>query len=109
MTRPIMIALLLLPFGSLAATAADDGIIKRPATGCMSKAAMVRAHELREQRDPAAVQLLLSEGLRSGDCRPFAPGEPVIVEDNDILAGISKVHTPGDPQAFWVPDRAVDD
>lgn len=93
----------------LAAMAADDGIIKRPVTGCISKGAMVRAHELREQRDPAAVQLLLSEGLRSGDCRPFAPGEPVIVEDNDILAGISKVHTPGDPQAFWVPDRAIDD
>lgn len=37
MTRPIMIALLLLPFGSLAATAADDGLIKRPVTGCMSK------------------------------------------------------------------------
>ena len=68
---------------------------------------MVRAHDLREQEDPSAAQLLLSQGLRAGDCRAFAPGEPVVIEDGDILAGIAKVHTVGDPQAFWVPERAI--
>ena len=96
----------LAPFG---AAAADGGVVVHPVTGCVSKGAMVRAHELREQEDPAAVRLLLAQGLRNGDCRLFAPGEPVIIEDGDILAGISKVHTLGDPQAFWVPERAIRD
>ena len=90
------------------AWAAEDGIIRRPATGCLHKSPMVRAHELREQDDPVAAQRLIAEGLRSGDCRPFAPGEPVVVEDGDVLAELSKVHTLGDPTPFWVPEKAIE-
>ncbi len=89
------------------ALAAYNDVIRRPTTGCVERAAMVRARDLRQQGDPEAVQVLLDEGLSSGACRPFAPGEPVVVEDGDILAGLAKVHTLGDPTAFWIPVRAV--
>lgn len=89
------------------AVAAYDDIIRRPTTGCTDRAAMVRVRDLRLQRDPAAADALLADGLNSGSCRPFEPGEPVVVEDGDILAGLSKVHTLGDPTPFWVPFRAL--
>jgi hypothetical protein len=90
-----------------AASAAETRVVQRPAPGCLSKAAMARAHDLREQHDPAAAQALVGDGLATGDW--FAAGEPVVVEDGDILADISKVHTVGDPQAFWISQRALDD
>ena len=89
------------------AQAADNAVIRRPTTGCIDKSPMARANVLDEQDDPVAAQVLLARGLRSGFCRPFAPGEAVIVEDGDILAGLSRVHTLGDPTPFWVPEKAV--
>lgn len=106
--RPILIAAALagavLP---AAAFAADQGVVWHPTAGCFSKGPMVRAHDLREQGDPRAAQLLIDRGLATGACRPFAAGEPVVIEDGDILAGLSKVHTLGDPEAVWVPEKAI--
>lgn len=96
----------LLPF-AVPAVAAGHGIIKGPVTGCIEKGPMVRARDLRQQDDPLAAQTLMAEGLGSGRCRPFAAGEPIVIEDGDILAGLSKVHSLGDPTPFWVPERAV--
>ena len=89
------------------AMAADQGVVWHPTAGCTSKGPMVRAHDLREQGDPRAAQLLIDRGLAAGSCRAFAAGEPVVIEDGDILAGLSKVHTLGDPDAVWVPERAI--
>ena len=106
--RAIVLSALLVPLIATNALAADNGVVRRPTTGCIDKGPMARAHVLNEQEDPAAAQVLLARGLRSGACRPFALGEPVIVEDNDILAGLVRVHTVGDPTPFWVLEKAVE-
>lgn len=108
MQKTVISAALLCLAAVSCAQAAEDGVIRRPAAGCLHKAPMVRAHDLREQDDPVAAQRLIAEGLRAGDCRTFAPGEPVVVEDGDVLAELSKVHTLGDPTPFWIPEKAVE-
>jgi hypothetical protein len=102
-------AVAFLSAGISQARAADEGMIKRPAPGCVSRDAMRRVHDLREQHDGLAARALIDDGLASGACRWFVAGEPVIIEDGDILADISKVHTLGDPQPFWVSHRALED
>ncbi len=106
--RSLLSAALFCTLGlATAAHSADKGVIQRRTTGCIDKSPMARANVLDEQDDPIAARVLVTRGLQSGMCRPFAPGEAVIVEDGDILAGLSRVHTLGDPTAFWVPEKAV--
>ena len=106
--RSILPAALLCALGlATTAQAADNAVIRRPTTGCIDKSPMARANVLDEQDDPVAAQVVVDRGLRSGLCRPFAAGEAVIVEDGDILAGLSRVHALGDPTSFWVPEKAV--
>ena len=106
--RAIVLSAVLVPLIATSAFATDNGVVRRPTTGCFDKSPMARAHALNEQDDPAAAQLLLARALRGGACRAFAPGEPVIIEDSDILAGAVRVHTVGDPTPFWVLEKAVE-
>lgn len=87
-----------------AALAAEAQYVKRPAVACYSRAVMQRVG-----RDDAVAPALLGDRLDEGACRWLPPGALVLVEDDDILAGLTKVRIAGDVAALWTRSDALTD
>lgn len=89
------------------AMAAEAHFVKQPAIGCYDRGLLTRTRDMREDGRTYDAQTLMQTALASGQCRTIRPGTLVIVEDGDILAGLTKVRAQGEPSAVWVRDDAL--
>ena len=90
-----------------AAFAADARFVKMPTVGCYDRAIVERATDLREEDRGYDFDALLRTAIENGDCERLRPGLMVVIEDSDIVAGLSKVRAQGEPRAVWVRYRAL--
>lgn len=91
-----------------AAHAAEAQFVKRPTVACYSRAVMERVGRLHDDAS-ADARAMLEDRLDDGSCRWLPPGALVLVEDDDILAGLTKVRVRGDVGALWAPSDALTD
>ena len=73
------------------AFARDARFIRSPAIGCTDRALVERAGDLREDGRGYDYQSLIRVALDTGECRRLSPGLLVVVEDSDILGGLTKL------------------
>lgn len=106
MLRWMMSAGLLLCAG--AADAAMPGELQTEMIACESRGLMVRALELIDQNDNRAADELWRRGRLAGTCRIFYKGDKIILEAREMTSGLSKIHKPGEPNAFWIVNFAID-
>ncbi|MGU3665806.1 hypothetical protein ACLBX9_16630 [Methylobacterium sp. A49B] len=88
--------------------AAMPGELQTEMIACESRDLMVRALELIDQKDNAAADELWRRGRLAGSCRVFYKGDKIILEVREMTSGLSKIHKPGEPSAYWIVNYAVD-
>ena len=93
--------------GASGAMAFEARFVKTPSLGCYDKSIVERATDLREEDRGYDFDNLLRTAVETGECRQLRPGLMVVIEDSDIVAGISKVRAQGEPRAVWVRYRAL--
>ena len=90
------------------AEAAMDQVIRERMPGCRSRDTMLRVFELVDQKDLAAADRVFSDGIRTGECKVFAEGEKVVIEERQASSGLSRIHDTGFPTPYWVTNHTVD-
>lgn len=83
--------------------------IKSPTIGCVDRQLVQRLRNLREDNGMPAADAIAQDALDSGECTPLPAGMLVEEEDNDIVAGLTKVRAPGLPGAVWVRYATLSD
>lgn len=83
--------------------------VKAPTIGCIDRSLIQHMRNLREDNGPLAADAIAQDALDSGECTPLPAGMLVEEEDNDIVAGLTKVRAPGVPAAVWVRYAALSD
>ena len=107
--RPASLTIAAMVVSSVPAFAMEAMRVRAPTVGCYDRGLMERATGLRDDSRRADFDALLSTALDDGECRRLPAGLVVIVEDSDILAGLTKVRAQGEPQAVWVRHHALSD
>lgn len=82
--------------------------VKAPTIGCIDRHLVQRLRNLREDDGMLAADAMAQDALDSGECMPLPAGMLVEEEDNDIVAGLTKVSAPGLP-AVWVRYATLSD
>lgn len=106
MKRWIIGAALALNSGGLHAEM--PGEIQTQMVACESRDLMLRALELIDQKDNSAADELWRRGRAAGRCRVFYKGDKIVLESREMTSGLSKIHAPGQPEAYWIVNFAVD-
>ena len=91
-----------------AARAAMPGELQTEMIACESRDLMVRALELIDQKDNGAADELWRRGRIAGTCRIFDKGDKIVLESREMTSGLSKIRRPGDPNAYWIVNFAID-
>ena len=91
------------------ALAAEARTVRAPTVGCFDRAIMRQAHELRDDDRGFEASAMIQGALAAGFCRRVAPGMLVRVDDDDILAGLSKVRAGNGAAPIWVRTDALSD
>ena len=73
--------------------------VKAPTIGCVDRHLVQHMRNLREDNGMLAADAMAQDALDSGECTPLPAGMLVEEEDNDIVAGLTKVGAPGVPGA----------
>jgi hypothetical protein len=105
--RTTLSCALLGAFAASAVHAANAHFVRTPTVGCYDRVLVERATDLREENRGYDFDGLLRAALDAGQCRQLRPGLLVVIEDSDIVAGLSKVRAQGEPAALWVRYRAL--
>jgi len=90
------------------ARAAMPGELQTNMVACESRDLMMRALELISQKDTDAADALWRRGRLAGTCRVFDKGDKIILEVREMTSGLSKIHKPGEPNAYWIVNFAID-
>jgi hypothetical protein len=69
--------------------------------GCKEKSDMLRVLELTDQSDVAAAMEMIRRGIKSKDCSVLVDGD-LVIESSSPFSRLVKVHTRGDPDAYWI-------
>ncbi|MCC0003166.1 MAG: hypothetical protein H6871_09440 [Methylobacteriaceae bacterium] len=77
-------------------------IVKVPTIGCVDRTMIERVRTLRDDGGAPAADVLAQSALDTGRCQSIPAGLSVVEEDNDIVAGLTKVRPPGAAVALWV-------
>lgn len=98
-----LLAFSIAPFALVApAQAREAYIVKTPTIGCVDRTMIERVRSLRDDGGAPAADVLAQSALDTGQCRSIPAGLSVVEEDNDIVAGLTKVRPPGAAVALWV-------
>lgn len=79
----------------------DHCIVGESVFGCRSEAAIAQITAFRGDADELKERI--AAGVASGDCRMFAPGEPVFVTGAAADGERAAVRLPGDTVSYWMP------
>lgn len=107
--RNILIGALAGAFVATPALAFEAHIVKMPTVGCFDRHVLQSANDLRDDDRPAERSALINDAMASGTCMALRPGLVVMVEDSDIVAGLTKVRAQGEPQPIWIRHGALSD
>lgn len=83
--------------------------IKHATIGCADRDLIQRLRSLRQDDGAPAADTMAQEALDAGECMPLPAGMLVEEEDNDIVAGMTKVRAPGLSGAVWVRYATLSD
>ena len=107
MRTPGIVALLIATFAAAPASARQAFTVKTPTIGCIDRTMIERVRSLRRDGGAPAADVLAQSALETGQCRAIPAGLSVFEEDNDIVAGLTKIRAPGEPVSLWVRYAAL--